>query len=145
MLFTDIFIFLRNPTKQLSLLLPLYNRHVPAFSVKCCTNIRLYFYIYLFIGRGKCMPWHKCAEGRTTYGSWFSPTHMDPQMDSGNRDWQREPFPIEPLCQPTHSFTILIASKFTELAEEQQSILKYKVPGDLAKKVKAHLPNHCKE
>lgn len=45
-----------------------------------------------------------------------------PRMDSGDRDWQRAPSPTEPLCQPTHSFTILLASKFTELAEEQQSM-----------------------
>lgn len=63
---------------------------------------------------------------------------------SGDRDWQRAPLPTEPLCQPTHSFTMLNASEFTELAEEQQSILKHKMPGDLAKR-KVNLPNHCKE
>lgn len=65
-------------------------------------------------------------------------------MDSGDRDWQRASFLIGLLCQPAHSFTILNASEFTELAEEQQSILKHKVPGDLAKR-KVSLSNHCKE
>lgn len=69
------FIFLRNPTEQLSLLLPLYNRHVPAFSVKCYTNIRLYFYIIYLLGGASACHGTSVQDGGQLTGADFSPTH----------------------------------------------------------------------